>query len=105
MENLEDAIIYVEGEELKVWTAIAGYMETFEDTDGDGVPNVPDYYEGKQGRKVIDNSKNIIDLMKNPNKYAALIIGVVAVVIVLLIAIILLLKKFIKMVVGRTKRK
>ena len=105
LENLEDAIIYVDGEELKVWTAIAGYMEAFDDTDGDGVPNVPDYYEGKQDRKVIDDSKNIIDLVKNPNKYAALIIGLVVVVIVLLLAIILLLKKFIKIVVRRAKRK
>ena len=86
-----------------MWAAIAGYMETFADTDGDGIPNVPDYYEGKQGRKVIDDSKNIIDLIKNPNKYTALIIGVVVVLIVLLLGIILLLKKFIKMVVGKRK--
>lgn len=105
LENLEDAIIYVEGEELKVWTAIAGYMETFEDTDGDGVPNVPDYYQGKQGRKVIDDSKNIIDLIKNPNKYAVLIIGLAVVVIVLLLLIILLLKKLMNVVVCRIKRK
>lgn len=105
LENLEDAIIYVEDEELKVWTAIAGYMETFEDTDGDGVPNVPDYYEGKQGRKVVDDSKNIVDLMKNPNKYAALIIGAVLIVIVLLLAMILLIKKLIKMIVYKANRK
>ena len=105
IEKLEDAIIYVEGEELKVWASIAGYMESFEDTDGDGIPNVPDYYEGKQGRKVIDDSKNIIDLIKNPNKYAGMIIGVVVVVIILLIAIILLIKKLVKMVAYKIKKK
>lgn len=105
LERLEDAIVYVEGEELKAWTAIAGYMESFEDTDGDGIPNVPDYYEGKQGRKVIDDSKNIIDLIKNPNKYAALIIGVVVVLIVLLLAIILLIKKVVKLIVRKVRRK
>lgn len=105
IENLEDAIIYVEGEELKVWTSIAGYMETFEDTDGDGIPNVPDYYEGKQGRKVIDDSKNILDLVKNPNKYAGMIIGVIVVVIILLLAIILFIKKLVKTVVYKIKKK
>jgi len=105
IESLNDAIIYVEGEELKAWTAIATYMETFEDTDGDGIPNVPDYYEGEQGRKVIDDSKNIVDLIKSPNKYAALIIGVVVVLILVLLAIILLIKKIVKWIVLKVKKK
>lgn len=105
LESLEDAIIYVEGEELKAWTAIARYMESFEDTDGDGISNVPSYYEGKQDRKVINDSKNIIELIKNPNKYAAMIIGVVVVVIVLLIAVILLIKKLVKLLVRRIRSK
>ena len=105
IEKLEDAIIYVEGEELKAWTAIATYMETFEDADGDGIPNVPDYYEGKQDRKVIDDSKNIIDLIKSPNKYAAMIIGLVVVLIVVIVAIILLIKKIVKLVTKRVKKK
>ena len=105
IESLEDAIIYVEGEELKAWTAIAEYMESFEDTDGDGISNVPDYYEGQQGRKVIDDSKNIVDLIKSPNKYAAIIIGAVVVLIVLLLAIILLIKKIVKLVLRKVRRK
>lgn len=103
LESLEDAIIYVEGEELKAWTAIANYMDSFPDTDGDGISNVPEYYEGKQGRKTIEDSKNIIDLMKNPNKYAAMIIGVIAAVILLLIALILLIKKLVKKAVTKFK--
>ena len=105
IESLEDAIIYVEGEELKAWTAIATYMETFEDTDGDGIPNVPDYYEGKQDRKVINDSKNILELIKSPNKYAAMIIGVVVVLIVVILAIILLIKKIVKVVVRKIRKK
>ena len=105
LEKLEDAIIYVDGEELKVWTSIAGYMESFEDTDGDGIPNVPDYYEGKQDRKIINDSKNIGDLIKNPNKYAAMIIGAVLVLLVLLLAIILVIKKVVKVIVRKARRK
>lgn len=80
-------------------------MESFEDTDGDGIPNVPSYYAGKQGRKVINDSRNIIELIKNPNKYAAMIIGVVVVVIVLFVAIILLIKKIVKLLVCKIRRK
>lgn len=105
LESLEDAIIYVDGEELKAWTAIATYMDSFEDTDGDGISNVPAYYEGKQDRKIINDSKNIIELMKNPNKYAAMIIGVVVVLIVILLAIILLVKKLVKRIIYKVKRK
>ena len=30
--------------ELKAWAAIAEYMQSFEDTDKDGIANVPEYY-------------------------------------------------------------
>ena len=33
--------------------AIARYMQSFEDTDGDGIANVPEYYETTHGRKVV----------------------------------------------------
>lgn len=105
LESLEDAIIYVEGEELKAWTAIAEYMESFEDTDGDGVANVPAYYEGKQGRKTVSNSKNIVELIKNPNKYAAMIIGVIVLLIVLLVVVILLVKKLITYICRKASNK
>ena len=49
------------------------------------------------------DSKNILDLIKSPNKYTAMIVGVLAAVILLLIAIILLIKKFVKKVVKKVK--
>lgn len=105
VEKLEDAIIYVEGEELKAWTAIAGYMETFEDTDGDGIGNVPATYGELQGRKVVEDSKNLLELIKNPNKYAAMIIGVVIVLLVVLAVIILLIKKLVTIIVRKVRKR
>ena len=105
IENLKDAIIYVEGKELKAWTAIASYMETFEDTDNDGIGNIPDFYNEKQGRKVVEDSKNIFEFINNPNKYAIMIIGVLLVVIILLILLVLFIKKLIKVIIYKVKKK
>ena len=85
IERYEDAVIKVDGKELKAWQAIAQYMESFEDTDGDGVPNVPQTYAEPEGRKVIEDSKEIGDLIKNPNKFTFMIVGIVVVLLALLV--------------------
>ena len=58
--------------------AIARYMQSFEDTDGDGIANVSDYYSTTHGRKVVEDSRNIADLLKHPNKFAGMIVGICA---------------------------
>ena len=93
MHDHEDAIIYVEGEELKAWTAIADYMDSFEDTDGDGTPNVPQVYGTKEGRKVVEDSTAIGDLIKNPNKFTFIIGGVVLVVLAIPVLLVIRFKK------------
>ncbi|MGN0335228.1 MAG: bifunctional metallophosphatase/5'-nucleotidase [Lachnospiraceae bacterium] len=92
-ENYEDLIITTEGRELKAWAAIAQYMESFEDADGDGISDIPEEYTHSQGRKVVEDSKNIIDLVKNPNRFTCLIVGMIAAVIALFAGIIVALKK------------
>lgn len=80
--NFEDRIIYADGKELKAWYAIATYSESFEEKDG--VKVIPEYYETTHNRKVVDDSKNLWDLVKNPNKYAVIIVGVIVLVVLLL---------------------
>jgi len=96
IERYEDAVIKVDGKELKAWTAIARYMESFADTDGDGIPNVPMSYAQKDGRKVVDDSKKIGDLISNPNKFFFMIIAIVLVLIVLFVLICLGVRKVIR---------
>lgn len=89
MEDYADAIIMQsEDRELKAWTAIADYMSAFSDVDGDGTPDVPEKYSQNEGRKVVEDSKNIIDLVKNPNKFFFLICGAAVLIIVVLIGFI-----------------
>ena len=102
--DYNDTIIQTEGQELKAWTAIAQYMESFEDTDGDGVGNVPAGYGTTEGRKVVEDSKAIGDLLKNPNKFFWMILAVVFVVILILAVLMVLLVKFVKRIIRKSKR-
>jgi len=107
VENYEDAVIMVDGKELKAWVAIATYLNELEDTDGDGLGEVPAKYGTFEGRKVVEDSKKISDLLKNPNKFFFIIIGVLLVVLALMIVIVVLIKKLvvkcIRKVRGRKK--
>lgn len=96
IENLEDQAIMEGDKELKAWDAIARYMKSFDDTDGNGIPNVPEYYETTHGRKVVDDSRNVINLVKNPNKFSVMIVGIVLVLILIIVLLVVLIRKVIK---------
>lgn len=98
-----DAIITVDGQELKAWVAIAQYMESFEDTDGDGLGNVPEVYATTEGRKVVEDSTAVWDLLKNPNKFFFLIIAVVLVVLIVLVVLVILVVKLVKRILRKAK--
>ena len=103
IENLEDQAIMEGNKELKAWDAIARYMQSFDDTDGNGIPNVPEYYETTHGRKVVDDSRNVINLVKNPNKFSVMIVGIVLVLILIIVLLVVLIRKLIKK--SRRKKK
>ena len=96
IEDLEEYAIMEENQELKAWVAIARYMQSFDDTDGDGIANVPEYYSTTHDRKVVEDSRNIINLLKNPNKFSVAIIGICFVAVVLIILLIFAVRKVIK---------
>lgn len=104
VERYEDAVIMTtDGTELKAWAAIAEYMTSFEDTDGDGVGNVPAKYAKEEGRKVVEDSKKIGDLLKNPNKFFFIIIALVLVVLAILAGIVILIVKLVKKISRKRK--
>lgn len=96
IENLEDHIIKENGKELKAWDAIARYMQSFEDIDGDGIANVSKYYASTHEHKVVDDSKNIIDLIKKPNKFSAMIVAIILVIILVIVLLVLLIRRIIR---------
>ena len=96
IENLEDQAVIEGDKELKAWDAIARYMQSFKDTDGDGIANVSEYYATTHGRKVVDDSKNIISLIKNPNKFTAIIVSVILIIIVMIVLVTVLIRKVVQ---------
>ena len=78
------------GNELKEWYALASYLESLE--------TVPDTYAAPQGRKIIDDSWNPIDLIKNLNAITLTVLGIVIVLVVVIVCIV-------RVIVRRRKRR
>lgn len=104
LEDYKDAVITVNGQELKAWVAIAQYMESFSDTDGDGIGNVPQSYSLEEGRKVVENDKSLGAWLKNPNQFFYMIMGVAFVVVIIVVFIFVFIGKKIVRLVKRVRK-
>lgn len=103
IEDFEDVILTENGKELKGWDAIARYMASFEDTDGDGIGNVPDYYSTLHDRKKVEDSRNLSALLKKPNRFAFILLGLILTAILLVVCLVLLLRKLVRKLRRRKK--
>lgn len=104
IENIEDAIITSNGQEIKAWVAIAQYMESLDDTNGDGIADIPAYYASAEGRKIVEESHALSDLLTGLNKYAVIIILIVIVAIVLVILVICLVIRLIRKLMRKRRK-
>ncbi|MBM4329859.1 MAG: bifunctional metallophosphatase/5'-nucleotidase [Deltaproteobacteria bacterium] len=50
-------------QELKEWIGVMEYIKSFPDTNGDGLPDVPEKYKGQLGRIVKEASLNPVSLL------------------------------------------
>lgn len=79
--NLEDFILYNEnGNEIKEWYALASYLQH--------MGTISEEYSGPQGRKIVDDSMNPIDLMKDPGPTTLAVMGAIL-LLILLVSVIL----------------
>jgi len=87
--DLEAHILHnADGEEIKEWYAIASYLEA--------MGTVSEDYGDVSGRKVIDNSKSPVALLKNANWVTMAVIGVVLLLILLIVVIVRLIVKAVR---------
>ena len=68
------------GNEIKEWYALASYL--------DSLDTIPEEYSGPQGRKIVDDSMNPIDLVKHPGPITLAVLGVFLVLILLVVLVI-----------------
>lgn len=73
--------------EVKEWLAVAQYLKSFDKVNG--VPQIPEYYSKPQGRKVVEDSRNIFVLMSKPNSIALTAYTIIIVIIILIILILM----------------
>ncbi len=89
--DFEAQIIYDGDHELKEWVALAGYLESFPKENN--IPQVPNYYNELQGRKIIDNDESLTAKLKNPNKIWLSVYGIVLLLIATISAVIVFFVK------------
>jgi hypothetical protein len=66
--------------EVKEWLSTAQYFKSFDKADG--IAEVPVYYNKTHSRKIIDDNKNVLAIVRDPNSLAIKIYIVSTVVIV-----------------------
>jgi 5'-nucleotidase len=74
-------------QELKEWIGVMEYIRSFPDTNGDGIPDVPEKYRGKQGRIVAQASWNPVSLLSKGTivtwgAFSAVVVGVLLLVLI-----------------------
>ncbi len=88
VKNFEDHIIYDRnGAEVKEWYALASYLDSFDENESD-ISKISDSYKETEGRKVDTDSKNIVELLKQPNKFFFMICGIVLLLVVILVLLV-----------------
>ena len=67
--------------EVKEWASLARYLQSFEAVDG--VPQIPEYYSEKQGRKMVDNDPSPGAILAKPNSIALAFYGFFIIILLL----------------------
>jgi len=102
-QGIIDADALVPGvQEIKEWVALAAYMKSFPDTDGNGIPDIPARYQKPEGRFSPSPSWNPIRLVAGGN---GITYGAIGIGILLHIVGIVLIGFFIRLIRRRMKTK
>lgn len=87
--DFEEYIIHDRnGAELKEWYALASYLESFGSNE-EGISKIPERYRTEERRKVIQDSTNPVELLKNPNAFAVKVYMAVLFLLFLLAVVVL----------------
>ena len=79
-------------QELKEWEGVLQYVQSFPDTNGNGIPDVPAKYSGKLGRIVEKPSCNPVHLFSRPAIPTIIVLAAAGVVLLLIVAAVMVRK-------------
>lgn len=91
------------GMEVKEWYAFADYLSSFEKIDG--ISTIPAKYAKSEGRKVINDSTGIKDILRNPSAPFLKVAGILLLAILIIVLIIILLVKLIRRITRKQSNK
>jgi len=81
-------------QELKEWVALMDYVRAFPDTNGDGIPDIPQKYRGKLGRILGEPSWSPVSLLSRGTSVTWIAFGVIlGLVLILGSGLLLFLRK------------
>lgn len=83
-------------QELKEWQGVIKYVRSFPDTNGNGLPDIPEKYRGKLGRIVEKPSINPVNLVSRgttPTLIAVAFIGIILFLVVMTVILIIARRK------------
>ncbi|HPS47305.1 MAG TPA: bifunctional UDP-sugar hydrolase/5'-nucleotidase [Flexilinea sp.] len=91
------------GMEVKEWYAFADYLSSFEKTDG--ISTIPAKYAKSEGRKVINDSTDLKDILRNPSAPFLKVAGILLLVILIIVLVIILLVRLIRRITRKQSNK
>ncbi len=104
LESFSSVIIKNQsGMEVKEWYAFADYLSSFEKIDG--ISTIPAKYAKSEGRKVINDSTGIKDILRNPSAPFLKVTGILLLAILIIVLIIILLVKLIRRITRKQSNK
>lgn len=91
------------GMEVKEWYAFADYLSSFEKTDG--ISTIPAKYAKSEGRKVINDSTDLKDILRNPSAPFLKVAGILLLAILIIVLVIILLVRLIRRITRKQSNK
>lgn len=91
-------------QELKQWLCLIDYVRSFEDVDGNGLPDIPQKYSAPQGRIVEKPGWNPVALLSRAEKPTLIALAAGCVVILLFIAAVVFIAGFVRKRRGKRTR-
>jgi 5'-nucleotidase len=80
-------------QELKEWIGVMEYIKSFPDTNGDGLPDVPEKYRGKLGRIVMEASLNPVSLLSRGTLVTRAAFSAVVVLLIIFALMVIFIRK------------